>query len=108
VKSLWENLFSAGFNYLKPLCGAIAALNHPFFAPFCISLMFYFLSFFDGKKSCSTYYYINEMKRNKTSKNDIDFLAVLILFFILFYSLFGEEEKKKMNHGMNCKKRPQK
>jgi len=29
---------------------------------------------------------------NKTSKNDIDFLAVLILFFILF---FGEEEKRK-------------
>ena len=95
MKSLWVNLFSAGFNYLKPLCGAIAALNHPFFAPFCISLMFYFLSFFDGKKSCSTYYCINEMKRIKRSKNDIDFLAVLILFFILFYSLFGEEEKRK-------------
>ena len=53
--------------------------------------MFYFLSFFDGKKSCSTYYYINEMKRNKTSKNDIDFLAVLILFFILCL----EKEKKE-------------
>jgi len=68
VKSLWVNLFSAGFNYLKPLCGAIAALNHPFFAPFCISLMFYFLSFFDGKKSCSAYYCINEMKRIKQVK----------------------------------------
>jgi len=32
---------------------------------------------------------------NKTSKNDIDFLAVLILFLILFYSFFGEEEKRK-------------
>jgi len=54
--------------------------------------MFYFLSFFDGKKSCSTYYYINET--NKTSKNDIDFLAVLILFFILCL-----EKKKKENES---------
>lgn len=94
MKSLWVNLFSAGFNYLKPLCGAIAALNHPFFCSFLYIFDVLFSLFFDGKKSCSTYYYINEMKRNKTSKNDIDFLAVLILFFILCL-----EKKKKENES---------
>ena len=103
LKKLWVNLLLAGFSYSEPLCGAIAALNHPFLLLFVYLWCSIFSLFFDGKEVMFHLLLHKWNETNKTSKNDIDFLAVLILFFLFF---FWRRRKKKMNHGMNCKKRP--
>jgi len=92
LKKLWVNLLLAGFSYSEPLCGAIAALNHPFLLLFVYLWCSIFSLFFDGKEVMFHLLLHKWNETNKTSKNDIDFLAVLILFF---YSFFGEEEKRK-------------
>jgi len=56
--------------------------------------MFYFLSFFWWQEVMFHLLLHKWNETNKTSKNDIDFLAVLILFFILFL-----EKKKKENES---------